>query len=407
MRRRLATLGLCLATSCAAERPEQAVPAPPRPARPPVVLATKQKPPPPSPLDLFLIEPADLGTGPPKGVPHRVGASPHAFFRFSRLAFDRAMCIELKKSIDTMPTVVLHGDATLEAYRVSAFGRGLERDRIEKGPPMFDVVRMLASLALFDAQPGFEGAKSRLQASFLRGYAQGVETPDAELPVPSFARSAAAHLANPGSQKRIYTPPPPADPVEAQRLFDALHAQLYVAIVVHPKNKQFDFGIFDLVQLSDREQGLSLQKPGYVARTRGRTASDKDDLELEIIPVDIESAPCLSLDPKAAPTDLEIAPYVRDRYGSRVLMSGEHWVRQRPPESVFFYAKGAKDPDEVEGLAFEAGVLIGREHLRTASEDSRPRLRLDEAERARATALADHIAKAVTDAWERYRAALR
>ncbi len=352
--------------------------------------------------------PADLGTSPPSGLRERVGASPHALFRFARLAFDRAMCIELGRSIEAMPTVVLHGDATLEAYRVSAFGRGLERDRIERGPPIVDLVRMLASLALFDAQPGLEGAKSRLQAAFLRGYAQGLEKPDGEVPVPSFARAAQARLLDDRApKKRIDTPPPPGDPAEAKRLFDAVHAELYSAIVVRPKNKAFDFGIFDLVELSDRAQGLSLGKPGYVARTRGRTAGDSDDLELEIIPVEIESAPCLQLDPRATPTDLEIAPYVRDRYGARVLTSGDYWVRQRARETAYFRANSAKDAAEVEALAFEAGVLIGREHSRSSAEDARERLRLDEAQRARATALADEIARAVTDSWERYRAELR
>jgi hypothetical protein len=129
-----------------------------------------------------------------EGIDEKLRRSPFAYFRFINRPFADAVCELYAKSLTTMPTVNLHGDAHLEQYAVAVDGRGLaDFDDAAVGPPVVDLLRFATSLAL--ATHGDRLAASRAIGAFLAGYERALDDPTVVGPEPAVAARLRARFA--------------------------------------------------------------------------------------------------------------------------------------------------------------------------------------------------------------------
>jgi hypothetical protein len=126
-----------------------------------------------------------LASAPPE-LQERVRQDPVDYFRFQNAAWAAAVCDAFRDDLPALPTAILHGDAHLEQYALTATARGLDDfDDAGHGPAVVDLVRFLGSMDLVTRGRGWTAARDRVFGRFLDGYRRALANPSYEPPEPA------------------------------------------------------------------------------------------------------------------------------------------------------------------------------------------------------------------------------
>ena len=107
----------------------------------------------------------------------RLATTPMALFRFVNQAWTQEVCEAFRSEAEALPTAMLHGDAHIKQYALTATGRGLDDfDDSDRGPAVIDIVRFLAVLELATAQRGWTDSLPATIDAFLPGTARDSTT---------------------------------------------------------------------------------------------------------------------------------------------------------------------------------------------------------------------------------------
>ena len=110
--------------------------------------------------------------GPPAGL---LLEEPFVYFRFVNIEWAGRVCAAFRDDLHSLPSAIIHGDAHVEQYAVTAAARGLDDfDDAAHGPSVVDLVRFLGSVDLIARRRGWTGEGKRLFDSFFDGYTRAL-----------------------------------------------------------------------------------------------------------------------------------------------------------------------------------------------------------------------------------------
>jgi hypothetical protein len=368
-RRRRAALLLAAAASiaCAAQHPPVSLPEPaPAEAKPRFVHE-------PSALHRSL-DHYDFATHP--DLLQRIAASPFQYFRFTNPGFAAAICTAFEDILPALPAVNLHGDAHLEQFAVTNASFGLvDFDDAVGGPAVIDLLRFSVSLQIAAGERGWT-ANEALDR-FFAGYQAALENPATEAPLPafvdrarqSFARDSDGFLA---SCDALMEPPVPSDQAEA----DA-GLKRYVEVMLE-QSPELTPAFFEVKRYGRLRGGVgSALDERFLIRVEGPTHAQGDDVVLEAKELrDLSSVPCVQ------------ASLLGGRFRTivgRARLGGNHdpflavvprgpeeapddppfWVESwRPDYRELDAAHDLTSPDELDEVAYQVGLQLGRGHVR-------------------------------------------
>jgi hypothetical protein len=345
----------------------------------------------------------------------RLIASPHGYFRFINIPFMNAVCRRVRSEGNALPTVTLHGDAHIEQYAVTELGRGLtDFDDSASGSATLDLARFGVSLRLAAHQRGWTAAAESLLAAFLRGYRKALTDPSAVAPEPAWTRRV----------QNTFDPDPLACLARAEELMESLpvHRELIdetskaMAIEMLTKNSQLPPTFFNLKKTGILRAGIgSALAAKYLVRVEGPGPKDDDDVILEVKEVqDLQGVTCLRSMPgpsriMVGQARIAYEPFYLPgvlRHGGRTF-----WIHAWPLNyAELDIAKGPATPQELEEVAFDAGVQLGRGHPNESLKSEADHLRKNLLKRLsdeRLQAMVAELASETIAAWERFRAALQ
>jgi hypothetical protein len=115
----------------------------------------------------------------------RILRGPHGYFRFINEIFAEEVCVRFRDDLGWIPNGNLQGDAHLENYAITDWGRGLtDFDAATIGPVVLDLVRFGVSIHLASRANGWEEEAEPVVDSFLSGYRAALEDPGLIIPPP-------------------------------------------------------------------------------------------------------------------------------------------------------------------------------------------------------------------------------
>ena len=110
---------------------------------------------------------------------------PFTYFRFLNKDWAARVCEAFREDLPSLPTAILHGDAHLEQYALTATAHGLDDfDDAAHGPSVIDLVRFLGSVDLVARRRGWTAERERLFDRFFDGYARALVDPAYQPPAP-------------------------------------------------------------------------------------------------------------------------------------------------------------------------------------------------------------------------------
>jgi hypothetical protein len=347
------------------------------------------------------------------GLRARILGSPHGYFRFVNPAFARTTCHRFRDVMDSQPPVTLHGDAHVEQYAVTDLGRGLaDFDDSSQGPAALDIVRFGVSLRLAAMERGWPGAGEAAYAAFRRAYRATLENPTTEAPEPAlvarvrsgFDRDRASCLnRNEALMEKLVDRPPGVD--------EATMAQ---AVRTLAESSRLPESFFRKKRGGALRIGIgSALAEKYLVRIEGPTEAPEDDVILEVKEVqDPTGVDCVRSAPGPARIFVGQARIAYEPFRfPGVFHAGNKtfWVHAWPDNYVeLSIRKTLESPRDLEEIAYDVGVQLGRGHpggltgepaarLRSTLLKTLPDARLEEA-------ITDLTSETVA-AWERFRSA--
>jgi hypothetical protein len=363
---------------------------------------------PPGELDLGATLP-ELARSP--GLRARLLGGPHGYFRFINPAFSRAVCRRFRDVMGAQPAVTLHGDAHVEQYAVTDLGRGLtDFDDSSQGPAAMDMVRFGVSLRLAAVERGWPGAGEAAYAAFLRAYRATLLNPTTEAPEPAlvarvrgaFEQSRAACLArNEALIEKLEHAPPPDDEatmIQAARTL-AANSSLPEGFFAKKRGGALRIGI-----------GSALAEK-YLIRVEGPTAADDDDVLLEVKQVrDPTGVDCVRSAPGPSRIFVGQARIAYEPFrfpGVFHVGSKTFWIHAWPDNyAEIDIRKTLESPRDLEEIAYDVGVQLGRGHPGGLAAEPAARLRsevLKTLPEARLEEAVTDLATETVEAWERFR----
>lgn len=344
----------------------------------------------------------------------RLAASAHAYFRGASGRFAGVLCDRFAREAAAFPVVTLHGDAHLEQYAVTGHGRGLEDfDDATTGSALVDLARFATSLRLAARERGFPDDGSAV-SDFLRGYRQALSDPKSVGREPGVA--AALRRAFTGGRRDalaraesliVPLPPEQQPPPEKLRRASALLAEA----ARRPES------FFRIKKVGSLTLGIgSAGDERYLMRIEGPSSAEADDVMLELKEVrHLPDLPCLHAEPGGTRILVAQASLAYEAFsyvGTLALDSPagprHYWFHAWPDDYAELRVGTLGTPQDLQEVAFDVGVQLGRGHgRREHSADSR-RVRAQLAAALGGmdlAALSRVLADAVEEAWRRFRAA--
>lgn len=367
--------------------------------------------PPAAPPDTFAIDGAQLRQTDAK-LAEKVGASPFAFFRYQNRAFGDRVCARWASSIATMPLVHVHGDAHIEQYAVAESGRGLaDFDASGEGPPVLDFARFSASIVLarqFDRH----GTKQAIKALF-KGYEKALDDPTASIPEPHAATRLRSHFA-PTTEAwldRCTSLIVPTPPQEHERF---VHAWKTFVGEMCQANPPLTEAFFTVKIGGKLDLGIgSAHTAKYLARIEGPSPSPADDVMLEAKALEPGVLPsCMrsvALDAtRVIETQAQMSTAPQRFLGAMTINDKPFYTHAWQVQYTELSIDDVKTADELEEIAEDVGLQLGRGHAKTKDLSKAPALR--RALKAVAKKLEPEVedesfelAREVSDAWVRFR----
>jgi hypothetical protein len=344
----------------------------------------------------------------------RIRESPHGYFRFINVAFSEQVCERFRGQLTEMPTVNLHGDAHLEQYVVTNFGRGLsDYDDSSTGPSVIDLVRLGTSLHLACRACSLEAEERTLMREILRGYRAALDDPELEAPEPSVARRIRETFTTDRSEfirwvEEVMVPLPPA---ERARFEEAGREYRQTMIEQHP---ELPPSFFTMKAMGTHALGIgSALDEKYLVRIEGPTSAPEDDVILEAKEVrDLRGISCIrgteNLDPFRILVGQARIAYQPYPYLGHARFEGKsYWIHGWADSYHEVLLSEIDSAEAMREIAYDIGVQLGRGHVKQIAAPLDAQLRraqrtfLDANETALEQAVLDLGAR-VIDAWERF-----
>ncbi len=302
---------------------------------------------------------------------HRITSAPHGYFRFINIPFSKEVCRRFTDLLSGTPSFNLHGDAHIEQYAMTDLGRGLtDFDDSSTGPAVIDLMRFGVSLHLTCKANGWAEQAGELYDTFISGYRVALNDKSAEAPLPSLV-------------KRIKT----------KFKFDRVKYFQWIESIMQPMTEEekadlraamapyFDMMIYEKPELPEeffkiKELGsLSLgigsaRDIKFLVRIEAKTSSPLDDLVLEVKQVrDLSAIDCITIAQKNDPFRVMVGQariaYEPYRFlGYAHLNDMSFWVHSWVDNyKEIDMAESFQSVAELEEIAFDVGVQLGRGHI--------------------------------------------
>ncbi len=350
----------------------------------------------------------------------RIAASPFQYFRFTNHGFAAAICATFDDILPALPTVNLHGDAHLEQFAVTDTSFGLvDFDDAVAGPAVIDLLRFGVSLQIAARERGWTADEALDR--FLAGYQLALEEPATEGPLPAFvararqrfARDPEAFLANCDALME------PLLPSEQPEVDAGMKRYIEVMREQPPKRTP---AFFETKRYGRLRGGVgSALDERFLIRVEGPTAAQDDDVVLEAKELrDLSSVPCVQASSLGGRFRTIVG---RARLGGNddpflaVIPRGSEetpddppfWVQSwRPDYRELDAARDLTSADELDELAYQVGLQLGRGHIRQIATPFDDQLRRavrdmlrDYGPRIRATI--DSMTERTLTSWQHFR----
>ena len=313
----------------------------------------------------------------PPAFQERLREDPLVYFRFLNTAWASAVCEAFRGDLQALPSAILHGDAHLEQYALTATAHGLDDfDDAAHGPSVIDLVRFLGSTDLVARRRGWTAERERLFDRFFDGYSRSLADPAYQPPEPAVVARLRARPRKTREEFLAWGESLMQEPTPAQRENAERSLQL-VESFVRELRPEVPAGYFRLKRAGWLRMGVgSVLVPKALARIEGPSPAPDDDLLLEAKQLSqLESVPCVQVPISgeafrviAAAEQigrlrhgiLLVAPR-RDEQGPDVR---EWWVRTWDETYVEMAAADLASPDELAEVAHDAGAQLGSTNLR-------------------------------------------
>jgi hypothetical protein len=355
------------------------------------------------------IESSELARNP--RLKARLLGGPHGYFRFINPAFSRSVCRRFQDVMGAQPAVTLHGDAHVEQYAVTDLGRGLtDFDDSSQGPAEIDIVRFGVSLRLAAVERGWPGAGEAAYAAFMRAYRATLQNPTTEAPEPAvvarlragFEQDRVACLArNEALIEALDEGQPPAD-----------EATMVQAVKTLAANSHLPEGFFTKKKGGALKIGIgSALVEKYLVRVEGPTDAPDDDVLLEVKQVrDPTGVECVRSAPGPSRIFVGQARIAYEPFqfpGVFHVGDKTFWIHAWPDNyAEIDIWKNLTQPRDLEEIAYDVGVQLGRGHPAGLAGDAAARLRaslLRTLPDARLEEAVTGLVWETTAAWERFR----
>lgn len=296
----------------------------------------------------------------------RIGASPHAYFRFINNGFAAASCRLFESAVDQMPEVNLHGDAHIEQYTVTNLGRGLsDFDDCTRGKAVIDLMRLGTSILIAAREKGWSRDEDRFVDQFLRGYRDGLGEGRLLMPTPDLATRARASfkwdhaLALRQAHEWIDKAPLPND-----AFADGMAR--FTELVGFGRELAPDH--FKVKRIGALRMGVgSALDEKYLIVLEGPTAAPEDDMIVEAKQIrDLAGNRCVRTDVGASRVldGQRLIAYEPFAYAAVVPHGDKYfwmhdWTDDYQEASI---ATQIRSPRDLRQVAYDAGVQMGRAH---------------------------------------------
>ncbi len=358
----------------------------------------------------------------PAALQEKLREDPLVYFRFLNTDWAAAVCEAFRGELPALPNAILHGDAHLEQYAVTATAHGLDDfDDAAHGPSVIDLVRFLGSADLVARRRGWTAERERLFGRFFDGYSRSIADPAYQPPEPAVVARLRARPRRTREQFLAWGDSLMQEPTALQREGFVRSLRLVEALV-RELQPEIPAGYFELRRVGWLRMGVgSVLVPKALARIEGPSPALGDDVLLEAKQLSqLEGVPCVQVPLSGeafrviraaeqigrirhdvllvAPRREEQGPDVRD-----------WWVRTWDETYVEMETADLASPDELAEVAHDVGAQLGSTNLRESIPLLEAQLR--QAELAAVSRLDPRIratARRLVDAllvdWERWRA---
>jgi hypothetical protein len=317
-----------------------------------------------------------LASAPPE-LQEKAREDPFAYFRFLNTDWAIAVCDAFRSELPSLPTAILHGDAHLEQYALTATAHGLDDfDDAAHGPSVIDLVRFLGSAELAVRGRGWTAERERIFDRFFDGYERAVADPAYRPAEPAVVarvrarprRTRGEFLAWGESLMQEVTGPQRANALQSLQLVEALVREL---------RPEVPAGYFKPKRLGWLRMGVgSLLVPKVLARIEGPTPAPEDDVLLEAKQLSqLDAVPCVQV-PLAGEAFRVIAAAEQiGRIRHDVLLLAprreaagpavrDWWVRTWDETYAELVVADLATPDELAEVVHDVGAQLGSSNLR-------------------------------------------
>ena len=344
----------------------------------------------------------------------RIVSSAHGYFRFVNVRFSEAVCERFRDELPSMPAVNLHGDAHIEQYAVTSFGRGMtDFDDSSTGPGIIDLIRFGVSVRLACHERGW-GECEDVFDELLRGYRDALADPALSPDPPAVAPRIQATFTRDRSEFLEWAQGlmRPLEDVRRGPLEEAF-ARYASSLVEETPDMDTDF--FEIRALGQLHMGIgSALDEKYLIRVQGPTGEPGDDVVLEVKEIrDLSGISCIqnadSVDPFRILVGQSRIAYEPYPYLGYVTLDGRpFWIHGWADNYEELEVGTLISHAELGEIAYDVGVQLGRGHTKQIAAPLDHQLRrrereiVDEHERALRRNIGEFVERTEA-AWRRFR----
>ncbi len=318
----------------------------------------------------LFIDPATVDFSGNPELLERIIASPHGYFRFINILFSKEVCARFQSMLLGTPSFNLHGDAHIEQYAMTDLGRGLtDFDDSSTGPAVLDLMRFGVSLHLTCRTNGWEAHADSLYETFLMGYREALNNPQAEAPVPSLVSRVKEDFKFDRVKyfEWVASIMQPLSEADSRKLLKAMNP--YFENMLFEK-KNLKKGFFEVVQTGLLKLGIgSAQDIKYLVRVEGESLDPYDDVVLEVKQVrDLSEIDCITVAQSGDPFRVLIgqARIAYEPYkflGYIRLNKMNFWVHSWVDNyKEVDLTESFSSVQELAEIAYDVGIQLGRGH---------------------------------------------
>lgn len=321
-------------------------------------------------------DPARLAAAPP-ALQAQLREDPFVYFRFLNTAWAGRVCEAFQGELHALPAAILHGDAHVGQYALTATARGLDDfDDAARGPSVVDLVRFLGSVDLLARRRGWTADRERLFDGFLDGYTRALSDPAYRPPDPAVVTRLRTRLGRTREEFLAWGDSLMQEPTAAQRN-DAARSLALLEAVVRELRPQVSPGYFAPKRMGWLRMGVgSALTRKVLARVEGPSPSPGDDVLLEAKELSrLEGVPCLQVPVSGEAFRVIAAAEQIGRIRHDVLAVvprreeeapgvSDWWVRSWDETYVEVTAADLASPGELAEVVHDAGAQLGATNQR-------------------------------------------